>query len=57
MLGFGILYDYWIIAVDDYGITIISRNTGYYWDFHNLEYSGEGSIVIFRKHKVSNLYH
>ena len=46
-----------IIAVDDYDVTIMSRNTGHYWYLHNPEYSGEGSVVIFHKHKFSHPYH
>ena len=29
-----------IIAVDDYDVTIMSRNTGHYWYLHNPEYPG-----------------
>lgn len=36
-----------IIAVDDYDVTIISRNTGHYWYLHNPEYPGEGTVIIF----------
>ena len=36
-----------IIAVDDYDVTIMSRNTGHYWYLHNSEYPGEESVVIF----------
>lgn len=41
-----------IIAVDDYDVTIISRNTGHYWYLHNLECPGEGSVVIFHRHRL-----
>ena len=43
-----------IIAVDDYDVTIMSRNTGHYWYFHNPEYHGEGTVSIFHKHKYSH---
>jgi hypothetical protein len=46
-----------IIAVDDYDVTIMSRNTGHYWYLHNSEYPGEESVVIFHKHKASHPYH
>lgn len=46
-----------IIAVDDYDVTIISRNTGHYWYLHNPEYPGEGTVIIFHKHKASHPYH
>ena len=35
-----------IIAVDDYDVTIISRNTGHYWYLHNPEYPGEGFTSV-----------
>lgn len=44
-----------IIAVDDYDVTIMSRNTGHYWYLHNPEY--QGKMIIFHKHKFSHLYH
>lgn len=46
-----------IIAVDDYDVTIMSRNTGHYWYLHNLECPGEGSVVIFHRHRVCHPYH
>ncbi|MGN0416681.1 hypothetical protein [Anaerostipes faecalis] len=46
-----------IIAVDDYDVTIISRNTGNYWYIHNPEYPGEGTVIIFHKYKASYPYH
>lgn len=46
-----------IIAVGDYDVTIMSRNTGHIWYIHNPEYPGEASCVIFHKHKVSHPYH
>lgn len=46
-----------IIAVGDYDMTIMSRNIGHIWYIHNLEYPGEGSYVIFHKHKASHPYH
>ena len=46
-----------IIAVDDYDVTIMSRNTGHYWYLHNPEYPEEGTVIIFHKHKFSHPYH
>ena len=40
-----------------YDVTIMSKNTGHYWYLHDSEYSGEGSVVIFHKHKFSHPYH
>lgn len=46
-----------IIAVSDYDVTIMSRNTGHIWYLHNSEYPYDGSVVIFHKHKASHPYH
>lgn len=46
-----------IIAVADYDVTIMSRNTGHIWYIHNPEYPGEGTCIIFHKHKASHPYH
>ena len=46
-----------IISVDDYDVTVMSRNTGHYCHLHNPEYPGEDLVVIFHKHKFSHPYH
>ena len=46
-----------IITADAYDLTIMSRNTGHIWYIHNPEYPGEGSCIIFHKHKASEPYH
>lgn len=46
-----------IIAVDDYDVTIMSRNTGHIWYIHNPEYPKPRSRIIFHKHSVSHSYH
>lgn len=46
-----------IISVDDYDVTIMSRNTGHIWYLHNPEYSGEATVIIFHKYKASHPYH
>lgn len=46
-----------IITVSDYDVTIMSRNTGHIWYIHNREYPGEGTCIIFHKHKASYPYH
>ena len=46
-----------IISVDDYDVIIMSRNTGHIWYLHNPEYPGEGTVIIFYKHKASHPYH
>ena len=46
-----------IITTDAYDVTIMSRNTGNYWYLHNPEYSDQGTVIIFHKHKASHPYH
>lgn len=46
-----------IIAVDDYDVTIMSKNTVHYWYLHNPEYPGECTVIIFHKHNFSHPYH
>ena len=46
-----------IISVDDYDVTIMSRNPGHIWCLYNPEYLGEGIVIIFHKHKASHPYH
>lgn len=46
-----------VIAVDDYDVTIMSRNIGHCWHLHNPGYPREGSVVIFHKHKFSHPHH
>lgn len=48
---------FFIIIVDDYNVTIMSRNTGHIWYIHNPVYPGEETCIIFHKHKVSHPYH
>ena len=45
------------ITVSDYDVTIMSRNTGHIWYIHNPEYLGEGTCIIFHKHRTSHPYH
>lgn len=46
-----------VIAVNDYDVTVMSRNTGHYWYMHNPEYPERGTVIIFHKHKASHPYH
>lgn len=46
-----------IIAVDNYDVTIMSRNTGHIWYIHNPEYPKKRSKVIYHKHSISHSYH
>lgn len=44
-------------GVDDYDVTIMSRNTGHYWYIHNCEWPDVGSVVVFHKHRYQHPYH
>lgn len=47
-----------IITVNDYDITVRSRNTGHYWYMHNPEYPERGTVVLFHSyHGGSEPYH
>lgn len=48
---------FFIIAVDDYDVIFMSRNTGHVWYIYNLEYPKPRSRIIFHKHSVSHVYH
>ena len=39
-----------VIAVNDYDVTVMSRNTGHYWYMHNPEYPESGTIILFHRH-------
>lgn len=43
-----------IINVNEYDVTVMSRNTGHYWYLHNPEYPEKGTVVIFHKHRASH---
>ncbi len=46
-----------IIMVDEYDVTIQSRNTGHYWYLHCTGFPGDAACIIFHKHKYSHPYH
>jgi hypothetical protein len=46
-----------VIAVNDYDVTVMSRNTGHYWYMHNPEYPESGTIILFHRHTGDQPYH
>lgn len=47
-----------IITVNDYDVTVMSRNTGHYWYIHDPDCPGEDIVVLFhRHHGGSEPYH
>ena len=41
-----------IITVDEFDVTVMSRNTGHYWYLHNPEYPDNGTVIIFHSHQA-----
>ena len=41
-----------IINVNEYDVTVMSRNTGHYWYLHNPEYPEKGTVIIFHSHRA-----
>ena len=46
-----------IINVNEYDVTVMSRNTGHYWYMHNPEYPEQGTIILFHRHSGNLPYH
>lgn len=46
-----------IININEYDMTVMSRNTGHYWYLHNLEYPEESTMIFFHKFKANHPYH
>ena len=46
-----------IILMNEWDVTIQSRNTGHYWYLHCAEYPTEEALVIFHKHRFQDGYH
>lgn len=46
-----------IILMNEWDVTIQSRNTGHYWYLHCAEYPTEEALVIFHKHRFKDGYH
>ena len=46
-----------IIAVNEYDVTIMSRNTGHFWYPHNPEYPERGTVILFHRHNGCLPYH
>ena len=46
-----------IILMNEYDITLMSKNTRHMWQLHNVELPDGEITVIFHKHHVSDQYH
>ncbi len=46
-----------VIVVDQYDVTLMSKNTHHVWQLHNLELPDGEVTLIFHKHKASRPYH
>lgn len=48
---------FYIIMMNEYSVTLISKNTFHMWKLHNVELQDGEITVIFHKHHVSDQYH
>lgn len=46
-----------VILINEYDITLMSKNTHHVWQLHNVELPDGEITVIFHKHHVSDNYH
>lgn len=46
-----------VILMDDYDITLMSRNTHHMWQLHSVDLPDGRLFVTFHKHHVSHKYH
>lgn len=46
-----------IIRMDDYDVSVMSKNTRHYWYIHNTGYADESNVVVFHRHKSAHPYH
>lgn len=46
-----------VIIVDQYNVTLMSKNTHHVWQLHNVEMPDGEVTVVFHKHKASHPYH
>lgn len=46
-----------VIIAHQYDVTLMSKNTHYVWQLHNVEMPDGEVTVVFHKHKASHPYH
>ena len=46
-----------IILMNEYDVTLMSKNTNHVWQLHNVELPDGEITVVFHKHHVSDQYH
>ena len=46
-----------IILMNEYDVTLMSKNTYHVWQLHNVELPDGEITVVFHKHHVSDQYH
>ncbi|MCR5023171.1 MAG: hypothetical protein K6A90_02400 [Lachnospiraceae bacterium] len=46
-----------IILMNEYDVTIMSKNTHHVWQLHNVELPDGEITVVFHKHHASDRYH
>ena len=48
---------FYVILMNEYDVTLMSKNTRHVWQLHNVELPDGEITVIFHKHHVSDQYH
>ncbi len=46
-----------VVLVNEYDVTLISKNTRHVWHLHNAEMPDGDMTVVFHKHKAHHPYH
>ena len=48
---------FYVILMNEYDVTLMSKNTRHVWQLHNVELSDGEITVVFHKHRASDQYH
>lgn len=48
---------FYVILMNEYDVTLMSKNTRHVWQLHNVELPDGEITVVFHKHRVSDQYH
>ena len=48
---------FYVILMNEYDVTLMSKNTRHVWQLHNVELPDGEITVVFHKHRASDQYH
>ena len=48
---------FYVILMNEYDVTLMSKNTCHVWQLHNVELPDGEITVVFHKHRASDQYH